>query len=81
MNQRVHSFMSGCLTLKLSLSCSTVTTSSFVPFVLGFGLSFSSEGEMGIVLSGTWAFGERVSAEAMVGEVGVGELRELLTGE
>ena len=37
-NHNVHSFMRGCLTLKLSLSCSTVTTSS-CPFESPFELS------------------------------------------
>ena len=36
-NHNVHSFMRGCLTLKLSLSCSTVT-SSFCPFESSFDL-------------------------------------------
>lgn len=57
-NHNVHSFMRGCLTLKLSLSCSTVT-SSFCPFESSFevssvaivGFLFSSAGSDGVSTS------------------------------
>jgi len=50
-NHKVHLFMSGCLTLKLSLSWKTVICSSpvFSPFALVISCAFSASGEMGIV--------------------------------
>ena len=61
-NQRVHSFINGCLTLKLSLSWKTVTCSSELePVFLAPSVADSPEpslaGEMGIVSSGTGDFG------------------------
>lgn len=58
MNHSVHVFMSGCLTLKLSASWKTVRISpSDVGAVDSWSLDsvdgVSSEGEMGIVSSGT----------------------------
>lgn len=71
-NQRVHSFISGCLTLKLSLSWKTVTGSSeLFPFEVVASLdpdlsdSPSFVGEMGMVSSGTGEAGFPLMAEAL----------------
>ena len=59
-NHRVHLFMSGCLTLKLSGSWNTVIcslgSSVLGAVVIPSSLS-SSEGEMGMVSRGTWVSG------------------------
>ena len=72
MNQRVHSFISGCLTLKLSLSWKTVTGSSelFPLEVVGsldpeLSDSPSFVGEIGMVSSGTGEAGLPLTAEAL----------------
>jgi len=50
-NHRVHLFIRGCLTLKLSLSWKTVTCS-----VSDCELSFSPAGSIGMVERSTWPF-------------------------
>ena len=60
-NQSVHWFMSGCLTLKFSGSWKTVISSLSLYSFFGappFGATFSSPaGEMGMVSRGTWVSG------------------------
>lgn len=71
MNQSVQVFMSGCLTLKFSASWKTVRISpSEVAFVDAWSLASLddwSEGEMGIVSSGTcWLGFGAVATSAIV---------------
>jgi len=88
-NQSVHSFMSGCLTLKLSLSWKMVICSSLEGLVVPFSPALSPcspfwpwapapscAGEMGMVSRGTW-----VSALAGVGSVSVAMTMCLKVGE
>ena len=49
MNHKVHLFMSGCLTLKLSLSWKTVICSSSLSPFLVLSSALSPSGEIGIV--------------------------------
>jgi hypothetical protein len=71
-NHKVHLFIRGCLTLKLSGSWNTVICSSLdEPFELLFSSwPFAPSGEMGIVERSTWEDGSPLTAAAMVAVVG-----------
>lgn len=65
MNQRVHLFMRGCLTLKLFLSWKTVICSSAEPFGPLFSpWLFDPSGEIGIVERSTCEVESVADAEA-----------------
>ena len=76
MNQSVHVFMSGCLTLKFSGSWKTVRISPSPPALLVEDCSSPSPefsvGEMGIVSSGTCWLGCGADATSAIVDVLVG---------